>query len=50
MNKMYFSKEQIEAGELAKFLNLLIEQSFGEGDSFNDIHIKPEDFGSVILE
>lgn len=50
MNKVYFSKEQIVAEELAKFLNLLIEQSYGKGDNYNDIHIIPADLGAVILE
>lgn len=50
MNKVYFSKEQIAARELAKFLNLLIEQSYGKGEDYNDIHIIPTDFGAVILE
>lgn len=50
MNKIYFSKEQIAAGELSKFLNLLIEQSYGKGEDYNDIHIIPADLGVVILE
>lgn len=50
MNKIYFSKEQIAAGELTKFLNLLIEQSYGKGNEYNDIHIIPADLGAVTLE
>lgn len=50
MNKVYFSKEQIKAGELDKFLHLLIEQSYGKGDDYNDIHIVPTDLGAVVLE
>lgn len=50
MNRMYFSKEQITAGELTKFLNLLIEQSYGKANDYNDIHIIPVDIDAVLLE
>jgi len=49
-NQQYFCKEQVAAGELTEFLNLLMKQSYGQGDDYNDIHIVPADFGSFMLE
>ena len=50
MNRQYFSKEQIAAEELNEFLNILLKQCYGKGDTFNDIHIKPEDCGAFVIE
>lgn len=50
MNRQYFSKEQIAAGELNDFLDVLLKQCYGKGDCYNDIHIKPEDCGSFVVE
>lgn len=50
MNSQYFSKEQVAAGELNEFLEVLLKQCYGKGTTFNDIHIKPEDLGAFIVE
>ena len=50
MNSQYFTKEQVAAGELNEFLNVLLKQCYGKGESFNDIHIKPVDCGSFVIE
>ena len=50
MNSQYFSKEQLAAGEVNEFLNLLIKQSYGKGDCYNDIHVVPCDLGAVMVE
>lgn len=50
MNRQYFSKEQVAAGELNEFLNVLLKQCYGKGESFNDIHIKPADCGAFVIE
>ena len=50
INNQYFSKQQIKAGELSEFIELLIKQSYGKGDSYNELHIKPVDLGAVIVE
>lgn len=50
MNSQYFSKEQIAAGELNEFLEVLLKQCYGKGITFNDIHIKPEDLGAFSVE
>ena len=50
MNSMYFSEEQVKAGELAEFLNVLLKQSYGKGDSYNEIHIKPVGDQSFTVE
>ena len=50
MNRQYFSKEQVAAGELNEFLNVLLKQCYGKSDCYNDIHIKPEDFGAFVIE
>ena len=50
MNRQHFSKEQIADGELNEFLDILLKQCYGKGDTFNDIHIKPEDCGAFVIE
>lgn len=50
MNSQYFSKEQVAAGELNEFLEVLLKQCYGKGTTFNDIHIKPGDCGAFIIE
>lgn len=49
-NSVYFSKEQVSAGELTEFLNILLKQSYGKSKHFNDIHIIPADCDSFIIE
>lgn len=50
MNRQYFSKEQIEAGELHKLLDYLMAEAYGAGEYYNDIHIKPEDCEAFTIE
>lgn len=50
INKQYFSEEQVKSGYLTKFLTLLMDEAYGSGDCFNDIHIYPEDCGAFIIE
>ena len=50
MNSQYFSKEQVDVGELNEFLDVLLKQCYGKGNAFNDIHISPEDCGAFIIE
>ena len=50
MNSQYFSKEQVIAGELNEFLEVLLKQCYGKSDCYNDIHIKPEDCGAFVIE
>ena len=50
MNKMYFSSEMVAAGELTKFVSILLEQSYSKSNLYNDIHIYPEDLGAFIVE
>ena len=50
INKQYFSKEQVEAGEFKQLLDFLMESSYGVSKYYNDIHIKPEDCGAFIIE
>ena len=37
MNRQYFSKEQIVAGELNEFLEVLLKQCYGKSENYNDI-------------
>lgn len=48
MNRQYFTYEQIKNKELEEFLEILIKHSHGKGDEYNDIHIKPDDFGVTV--
>lgn len=50
MNRQYFSKDQLAAGELNEFLDVLLKQCYGKSNCFNDIHIKPEDCGAFVIE
>jgi len=50
MNSQYFSKEQVKAGELQKLLAFLMEEAYGAGNHYNDIHIRPEDCGAFVIE
>ena len=50
MNRQYFSKEQIAAGELNEFLEVLLKQCYGKSETYNDIHIKPADCGAFVIE
>lgn len=49
-NSMYFNKEMIDAGQLTSFLRELMEQSYGEGGYYNDIHVFPTDLGAFVVE
>lgn len=49
-NEMYFSEEQVKAGEMTEFLNILLKQCYGKSKYYNDIHIKPEDCGAFTIE
>lgn len=49
-NSMYFSKEMIEEGQLTSFLRELLEQSYGKGGYYNDIHVLPADLGAFVVE
>lgn len=48
MNEQYFNKEQIKNKELEEFLELLIKHSWGKSNEYNDIHIKPDEFGVYV--
>lgn len=50
MNTQYFSKEQVEAGELTALLTVLMNQAYGKGNRYNDIRIHPEDCGAFSIE
>ena len=50
INSQYFSKQQVENGEMTEFINLLCKLSYGEGSNYNDIRIKPEDLGAFVVE
>lgn len=50
VNRVYFSKEQYKSGELWKFLECLLDRSYGEGSTKCLINIKPEDCGAFIVE
>lgn len=50
VNSQYFSKEQVEAGEMTEFINVLLKQCHGKGNRYNDIHIKPEDCEAFSVE
>ena len=50
MNSQYFDQKQIESGEFAKFLKCLMDEAYGDGDHYNDIHIIPADCGAFLVE
>lgn len=50
LNRVYFSKEQIESGEFTEFLTVLMKHCYGEGEMYSDIHIFPEDLGAFSIE
>lgn len=50
INTQFFSKEQVDAGEMTEFISLLTKQSYGKGNRYNDIHIKIEDYGAFSVE
>lgn len=50
MNSQYFSKEQVQAGELDSFLKALRVADYGKGDCYNDVHVKPADCGAYVVE
>lgn len=50
MNSQYFSKEQVQAGEMDAFLKALRVQDYGKGGYYNDVHIKPADCGAYSVD
>lgn len=55
VNRMYFSKEAVENGELQKLIDYLMSYSYSDNDRQNfqlycDIHIRPEDIGAFVVE
>lgn len=50
MNSQYFSKEQVDAGEMDAFLKALRAQDYGKGGYYNDVHEFPADCGAHIVE
>ena len=55
VNRMYFSKEAVENGELQKLLDYLMKYSYSDNGPRNmchycDIHIKPEDLEAFTVE
>lgn len=50
VNSQYFDKEQIEAGEMQHLLEFLMNEAYGKGKYYNDIHIKPSDCGAFTVE
>ena len=54
MNSMYFSEEDVKAGLMTKLIDYLCQYSYASGprdfSHYNDIHIKPGDCGSFIVE
>lgn len=50
MNTQYFDAEQIVSGEFTKFLRVLMDEAYGDGKYYNDIHIHPEDCGAFVVE
>ena len=51
MNQQYFTTEQIENGDMARFVELLIKQSCNNcTKEFNDIHLRCADENYVVVE
>lgn len=50
MNTQYFNKKQVEAGEMDAFLKALRSQDYGDGEWYNDVHIRPTDCGDYAVE
>ncbi len=50
MNTQYFSKAQVEAGEMDAFLKALRAQDYGEGEYYNDVRIRPADCGAYSVD
>jgi len=54
MNRMYFSKEDVEAGLMTKLINYLCQYSYQSGPKdfahYNDIHIMPDDCEAFVVE
>ena len=51
MNRQYFSDRQVKAGELDAFLKALRASDYSDkSDTYNDIHVRPSDCGSYIVE
>ena len=53
-NRMYFSKEDVEAGLMSELISFLCKYSYESGPRglahYNDIHINPEDCGAFSVE
>ena len=50
VNSQYFSKEQVKNNEMTEFVNMLCKLSYGKGETFNDIRIRPTDCGDFVVE
>lgn len=50
MNEVYFTEEEVKAGNHIDLINFLMDQSYGKGNLYNDIRIKPEDSGAFIVQ
>lgn len=48
-NRMYFSKEDVENGQMIEFVKFLTSMCY-ESDRYNDIHITPADCGAFDVE
>lgn len=47
---MYFNKAMIVAGQFNSFLKELMDQSYDDGEYYNDIHIIPADCNAFTIE
>jgi hypothetical protein len=53
INSQYFSDAAVKSGDMAKFIQILMDQCYPEDCDFklyNDIHIRPEDCGAFVVE
>lgn len=50
VNSQFFDEKQVKEGQMDNFTKLLNSEAYGAGKYYNDIHIKPADCGSFIVE
>lgn len=50
VNSQYFSDKQIEQGQMTRLLDYLMSEAYDKGDYYNDIHIRPCDCGTFVVE
>lgn len=48
INRQYFSRKQIEKKEHYKLLDVLMGETYGSGEHYNDIRIRPEEDAFII--